>query len=290
MIGRRASISVVIPSTRAKLPAALGWALSRQTLKPLEVIHVHDRDRMGAAWARNRGVKRATGDIIACIDDDCVPPTHWLESISEAFARYDADVVGGTYEECDPFLRARRARQEFPAETGLDTNGHVGAGGNIAYRRSALSLARARDGHVFNESFRISQDWELAWRLRDLGATIVFLGVPVRHYKSLRPLGYLSQQFFRGIGIANLALARKRLDPRLRTHRSLLWSDPGCPTWMTLARLAWYKGIGPFDWQSFASPGQFSLFWIGEKIQSAGYLWARTIGGTADRAGQANRA
>ena len=274
-------ISVIVPSIRAELPEALGRALMNQSLPPHEVIHIHDEQRLGAGWARNRGIELASGQIIACIDDDCVPPAHWLESIRDAFARYDADVVGGTYEECDPFLRARRMRQQFPGVTGPDTYGHVGAGGNIAFKVEALMRARSRDGYVFNESFRMSQDWELVWRLRDLGARFVFLAVPVRHEKSLGALDYLSQQFSRGIGIAKLAQARKKLGSAVQTHRSLLWSYPGRSLWKTIAKAAWHKGIGPFDLQNFHSMRQFMLFWLGEKSQGVGYLWAQLTGDSA---------
>jgi len=272
---KQLSISVVIPSTSEILPSALDAALVRQTVTPIEVIHIYDEQRKGAAWARNRGIEKASGDVIACIDDDCIPPVNWLASISESLCRYDADVVGGTYEESDPFLRARRNRQRFPTQPGPDSNGMVGAGGNIAYRMDMLKRARARDGFIFNESFRISQDWELIWRLRDLGAKVYFLATPVQHLKVLRPNAYLRQQFFRGIGIARLNQVRKELSTNLVVHRSLLWSDSDSAPWKSLLKLIWHKGIGPFDAQSFASFQQFLLFWIGEKSQCVGYVWAK---------------
>jgi glycosyltransferase involved in cell wall biosynthesis len=271
-------ISVIIPSVLAETPAGLREALSNQSLPPHEIIHVHDAGRRGAAWARNRGIEQASGDIVACIDDDCVPPADWLESISDAMACFEADVAGGTYEEDDPFLRARRRRQAFPTKTGPDREGMVGAGGNIAYRMTVLETIRERDGHVFNEAFRISQDWELMWRLRGNGARVVFLATPVLHLKRLGPLSYLKQQFSRGIGIAGLDRLRQRLGSGIVTHRSLLWSKQDTPKWRLRLTILWRKGIGPFDLYNFSSTAQFALFWIGEKVQAAGYLWGKSQG------------
>jgi glycosyltransferase involved in cell wall biosynthesis len=266
---------VVVPSTSEICPPALVAALESQTLPPHEIIHIYDGELIGAAWSRNRGIERASGDIVAFIDDDCVPPAQWLASISEAMTQYDADIVGGTYDECDSFLRARRSRQQYPSVTGPDSKGQVGAGGNIAIRKEMLQRAEAMYGYIFDESFRISQDWELIWRLRSLDANVVFLATPVRHQKSLGARSYLQQQFFRGIGIARLDRVRRQLKPGLVTHQSLLWSHPDEAKWKRICKLVWYKGFGPFDRRSFDSTRQFLLFWLGEKIQSLGYLWSK---------------
>lgn len=47
----------------------------------------------GFAEARNLGVKEAKGDIIAFIDDDCLPPLDWLQKIEQRMRNLDA--VGG---------------------------------------------------------------------------------------------------------------------------------------------------------------------------------------------------
>lgn len=270
------SISVVIPSTLESLPKDLEAALARQTVPAREVIHVYDEHRQGAAWARNRGIEKAAGHIVACIDDDCVPPDDWLATISETMTDYDADVVGGTYDELDPFLRDRRRRQGFPCRTGPDDHGQVGAGGNIAYRMSTLLLTRWRDGYFFNESFRMSQDWELIWRLRDQGARVVYMAKPVSHSKTMSSFAYLRQQFSRGIGIAMLNRARLRLGNGLVTHKSVLWSNPESSRARVLLQVVWHKVIGPVDWQSFSTLRNFTVFWLGEKLQGLGFLWAES--------------
>lgn len=42
-----------------------------------------DEPRKGTNLARQAGLSRATGDIIAFLDADCIPPSWWLEKIHE---------------------------------------------------------------------------------------------------------------------------------------------------------------------------------------------------------------
>ena len=42
-------------------------------------------DRPGNAWARNRGLREARGEIVAFADDDVIFDTHWLAALVECF-------------------------------------------------------------------------------------------------------------------------------------------------------------------------------------------------------------
>jgi glycosyltransferase involved in cell wall biosynthesis len=50
-------------------------------------------DGAGASAARNVGLREATGDVVAFVDDDADPEPHWLESLLTVFQRHP-DVVG----------------------------------------------------------------------------------------------------------------------------------------------------------------------------------------------------
>ena len=267
------AVSVIIPTVCAALNKDVLVALDDQTCPPQEVIVIYDRDRRGPSWARNRGIEKATGDLVVFLDDDCLPPPHWIENFLRIATEYQADGIGGTYEETDPFLADRRLRQKLPDQEQLDTSGLVGAGGNLLYTRQWLEACRARDGHCFDESFRVSQDWELAWRSRRHGAKLVYTPVTVKHLKRLSPFAYWRLQFFRGVGIHHLYRVIRSSPSELTPHKSLIWDSgeaKASPRWLTAL---WRKGVGPFDVGSFSKLLYFWMFWVGEKFQSLGFLW-----------------
>ena len=266
-------VSVIIPTIGRTSLQLCQEALQRQKRPIDELIVVEDKERRGASWARNEGIRKSHGDIIAFLDDDCIPPPEWIENLIEALDRHDADGVGGTYEESDPFLHVIRQRRKIPDSEQLDRTGLVGTGGNVMYKRQWLEACLREDGFVFDESFRFSQDIELGWRLRARGAKLVFVPTKVRHLRRETPFSFLQLQFNRGMAIAGLHKARRHRDLEVPLQRSLLWNQNERNGWIQWFRVLWFKAIGPFDYGSFAGLNEFALFWIGEKVQGAGFLW-----------------
>jgi Glycosyl transferase family 2 len=267
------SIAVIVPTTGSRDLTKLNEAIRRQTRTADEIIVIEDRARRGAAWARNRGIERSSAELLAFLDDDCIPPPQWLDSLVAAIATCHAAGAGGTYSEEDSFLQARRCRQNYPNTELIDTVGWVGAGGNVVYRRTVLEQLRARDGHYFNEAFRIAEDKELAWRVRARGGVLVFVPLEVRHTKRCIGWAYVTQQFGRGIGIAGLHRAARAAGNSPPPDRGLLWARSGRPTVAAWLRILAHKAVGPFDRRSFATTAHFLLFWIGEKSQGLGFFW-----------------
>jgi len=117
---RRLTISVVIVTlNRAHLLRDALASLMRQTRPPDEVVVVDngstdttgeviaefasslnlisvEEPRRGIPYARNTGVRHASKDIVAFIDDDCVASPDWLHFVEMPFVQDpDVGVVGG---------------------------------------------------------------------------------------------------------------------------------------------------------------------------------------------------
>jgi glycosyltransferase involved in cell wall biosynthesis len=96
--------------------------------------------RQGAASARNRALAAARGEVLACIDADCVPTRQWLRELVAPFADPDIVIAAGGLASYPP----RTAAQRFAASYGVNEAGRnltmgpgFANGRNMAVRRSA---------------------------------------------------------------------------------------------------------------------------------------------------------
>lgn len=266
-------VTVIIPTVkRGSLGQCLD-ALKGQTRPADEILVIRDEQRRGPAWARNEGIRTARGDLIAFTDDDCVPPPDWLENLIRVMDDYEADGAGGTLRETDQLLHEQKMRRGFPTEIGIDTMGWVADTGNIMYRKAWLDKRVAEDGFVFNETFRVSQDAEFAWRSRVNGARFVFVPQPVMHLRRATPSKHFRHQFGRGVAIAHLYTIQRAAKTTITHQPSMIWGKKDSPKLLMWSRALWHKAVGPFDRSSFSRARYFWMFWLGEKCQSLGFVW-----------------
>jgi GT2 family glycosyltransferase len=160
------AVTVVVPTCgRPELLARCLAALDRQTLprESYEVIVADDSAlRSGPAAARNRGWRRAGGEIIAFTDDDTEPRPAWLAEGLRAMA--GADAASGRIVMPIP---ERPTDYERDAQ-GLERAEFVTA--NCFVRRQLLERIGG-----FDEGFRMAwrEDSDLHFRLLRCGARIV---------------------------------------------------------------------------------------------------------------------
>ncbi|MAG55941.1 MAG: glycosyl transferase [Planctomycetes bacterium] len=149
----------------------------------------------GLSNARNVGLHRAKGEIVAYIDDDAYPDQDWLRYLAIAFRTTDHVGVGGpnlpppddgAVADCVANSPGGPSHVLFE---NLDAE-HV-PGCNMAFRRAALMEI---DG--FDVGFRIAgDDVDLCWRLQEAGGTLGFApGAVVWHHRRGSVSGYLRQQ------------------------------------------------------------------------------------------------
>jgi len=118
----------------------------------------------GPAAARNLGIKKSKGEIIAFIDSDCVADKDWLKFLTFGFKVNDQIAFGGRIR---PFLpktiSEKYAELNFDHQALIDgISGevpHLGTG-NAAFPAKAL-----KETGYFDEDFRCGEDVDLSWRL-----------------------------------------------------------------------------------------------------------------------------
>lgn len=162
----------------------------------------------GLSAARNVGLKEATGEIIAYIDDDAYPDSDWLGYLATAFECSRHVGVGGPNipPPNDGFVAACVANAPGGPNHVLlydDTAEHI-PGCNMAFRKEAL-----KEVGGFDRRFRAAgDDVDLCWKLQARGWTIGFHPAAIDwHHRRNSVRTYWRQQI--GYGKAEALLEEK---------------------------------------------------------------------------------
>lgn len=189
-------------------------ALAAQAAPPVEVVVVDNNDRpapeiaavagvagavivheprAGLARARNAGVMATTAPLIAFTDDDAVPHRRWTAELGQAFADVRAEVVTGLILPADLDSRsavifeidkAMFSAGYLPIRYGTDfyerARGagvpvwNIGAGANMAIRRTALERVGGFDHRLGAGASGCAEDSELWYRVLATGGECVY--------------------------------------------------------------------------------------------------------------------
>jgi len=122
--------------------------------------------RQGIALARNKAIQNATGDFVACIDDDEFPCKHWLRTLFRVCNEYGADGVLGAvkrhFDGVPPRWVVRGNFYDRPIRpTGLRVEWREGRTGNVLLKRELFTDT----DQPFRPEFRSGEDVEFFRRM-----------------------------------------------------------------------------------------------------------------------------
>lgn len=167
-------------------------------IKRYKNVRVIKSKKHGYAQSRNVGIKNAKKEIIAFVDDDCIPRKNWLEEIKKIYQTdYKIGAVGGPviihreknlvrkFEEiglflCNFLFGDYRATGKIYSSGLVTSNFDLGKdiqevdhlnGSNLTFRRSALK------GILTDENYKgngYREETDLCWQVKKKGYKIIF--------------------------------------------------------------------------------------------------------------------
>lgn len=164
-------------------------AVARHLAARLPRLTYHHLVTRGAARARNWALARATGEIVAFLDDDCTVPADWLERVWRAFRRHpDAALIFGAVAAAphDPtthYIPAFTPRGERRYRGRLAFLGREAMSASLAVRRAAIRGIGPVDEQTGAGARLAGEDRDYAYRTLRAGCTVVETdAIVVTHY------------------------------------------------------------------------------------------------------------
>lgn len=186
-------------STDRSREIVAGYRESRPSIRLLESV------RRSVPAALNIGFNEAKGEIIVRMDAHAVYASDYVRLCVSYLKENRAECVGG--------LQRGKGENTLTHAIAAAMASRFGAGGAAyrqscaheyvdtvylgAWRRETLDRLRNRDGLVYNENLAANEDYELNYRLRNLGGRILLAPDIISTYFVRADLKKLAVQYFR---------------------------------------------------------------------------------------------
>jgi len=216
-------VSVIVPAKNVDKKLKLLFdSLNKQILKPHEIIVVYndvdndfillehrnkvrflrDKEAKGANYARNRGARVASGDILAFTDSDCIPDNEWISSLMTEFSNFNVDAVAGivkTYNKESfiaryigkSFFRPTQFKERKILSKSMGIN--IAVTSNFAIKRDVLLKIGGFDEEYFRYG---SDDVDLVTKLIKNGYKILLSPLPVVYHIERTRLWNIIKRFY----------------------------------------------------------------------------------------------
>ena len=185
-----------------------------------------------APFCRNLGARRASGEILAFIDSDCLPSPSWLKELVPVFIDRTVVAVGGKVDSYYDWKGLDRYEQVMSSLNRGDGPRRSTEKEPFFYVPSCNLLVRKKvflSVGGFREELTVGEDVDLCWRLQDQGNPVEYRPVGIvyhRHRNSLR--AFCSRRFEYGTSEPWL---QRRHSQRIK---QLILSPPGFLFWILL--------------------------------------------------------
>jgi GT2 family glycosyltransferase len=192
--------------------------------------------RAGPAAARNAGIARARGRLLAFTDDDCRPAPSWLGRLAAAHCEQPEAMLGGqTVVVVTSGLLS--IASQVVVDAGRVHADRTGAPGFFTSNNLAVPAESLRALGSFDPAFVRAEDRDLCDRWAKQGLPLVFVPKAlVRHGSAFTSRRFLAQHFANGRSVHRFHRAHAgRGGGRIR---------PAPGYYLTLLRLAYTRGTG----------------------------------------------
>lgn len=174
-------------------------------------LRIVRQENAGPAAARNRGAELARAPLVAFVDDDCAPDTHWLQQLLHAAADHPDAGIGGQLLNAIPQLPGAAASQLLIDYLYLYYEQKDGPGRFFVTANAAFPRDAFRSVGGFDASFPLAggEDRDFCDRWLESGRQLVSApGAIVHHYHALTFPAFCRQHFNYGRGAFHLHRAR----------------------------------------------------------------------------------
>ena len=226
-------------------------------------IELVTTDRVGPAGARNAGVARADGEVLAFIDDDCSPRPDWLDRLVARWEEERVAAIGG---------RTVNALAESVCAEAAQLVIDVGYRQNSAPERRwfttnnlLVPAAGFRELGGFDAAYRTAEDRDFCARWLDSGRPMSYEPkAVVGHSRRMGLTEFAAMHFTYGRGAFRFHRDRRRLGAPVAVEPSY---------YAALARAA----FDPDNPGRTAALEGLLLVWHGANTAGFVYEWARTL-------------